>query len=602
MVPAKTPAVACSSSKTPPNQHTSVNIVSLKELGAIINDFTTNNTTTTALESLTLPDTMDTRHAIRLQIKISGFNKHDNLVVKLGKFMSAAKNADFTFAMKPVAQGNPNKLPHIETETNLQHTKDLSKYFHPTGPNQMWSLSGHVYIESQYPSTQFIQHLSNWCKNGNHRISYLQCQSDETIQLGFLIRSSVTIYRDDLKTAIMQHPLWAQSGSFEFGLTIRLLHSPKLSVPTLCIETTKPHAAQAAEFFTTIYDGEYDELPLGINLLFFSTYNCAASNNDRSTLAQEQERFLTSERTITIKGLHPLDTKIRLATDDLNVISIRSLLLLLPITTNTTPLFHGIDRQHDPTIPFIIAKYPEHHSDELIKTIPMIDTAIKIRSHTDDHDKIFINTNEGLTFGAEFQNYKNKKILRTPLHIPSETSRLQLQNIIQKITSITHKRPPPYPTYPRSTTKKHAWSHPNPSSSNTTVTSLSTSSLDHSITPSNRPQDTQMAIFENKLAKLQTDQNNTNLRIDVLDTNITQRMNTIDESIQSLSSTSHQNFGLLMAQFGISPVQVPTATDIPTPSTPSSETHDHNNMEVDTDSRKRERQLRLGSARYNTKK
>ena len=135
---------------------------------------------------------------------------------------------------------------------------------------------------------------------------------------------------------------------------VHLLHSPKLSVPTLCIKVAKSQAAQAAEFFTTIYDGEYDECPLGLNFLSFSTHNCATSDNDCSTLAQEQEWFLCSERTITIKGLHPFESKVHLATLGNPLVSIRSLLLLLPMA-NLVPLFHGIDHQHDPAVPFILA-------------------------------------------------------------------------------------------------------------------------------------------------------------------------------------------------------------------------------------------------------
>ena len=117
---------------------------------------------------------------------------------------------------------------------------------------------------------------------------------EETSHLGFLLQSSITIYHEDFKMAIKQHPLWAQSGSFDFGLADHLLHSPKLSVPTLCIEVAKSQATQAAEFFATIYNGEYDDLPLGLKF-FFSMYNCAASDSDHSTLAQEQEHFLCSE-------------------------------------------------------------------------------------------------------------------------------------------------------------------------------------------------------------------------------------------------------------------------------------------------------------------
>jgi hypothetical protein len=363
----------------------------------------------------------------------------------------------------------------------------------------------------------------------------------------------------------------------------------------------KSHANDATDFFTNIYDGKYNELPLGINFLFFSTYNCAASNNDRNAIAQEQERFLNSERTITIKGLHPLDTKIRLASNDNTIISIRSLLLLIPITTNNTPLFHGIDRQHNTSTPFILAKYPNHHSTELLKSIPLMDTAIKIRIHQDDHNKIFTNITEGLTFGAEFQNYKNKRILRTPQHTPSESSRLQIQNIMQIISSVAYKRHQTNQPHTRPNAKQRSWASQDGPSSNTTITSTSTSSSDQNSAINSYPNNPHFETFENKLAELQTHHINTNIRIDELDSNITRRLNILDDSIQSLATTSHQNFNLIMAQFGGMPTNTDTSNDTSS-SLSLTEAHDHNIMDVDIDSRKRDRQIRSGPARTNLKK
>jgi len=136
------------------------------------------------------------------------------------------------------------------------------------------------------------------------------------------------ILSDDLKMAINQHPLWLHHGSFEFGLTVHQLHSPKLLVPTLCIKVAKSQAAQAADFFTKVYDGEYDELPLGLKFLFFSTYNCTTSDSDCIMLAQEQDQFLSVEHTITIKGLHPPNTKVCLAPPGNPFVTIWSLLLV----------------------------------------------------------------------------------------------------------------------------------------------------------------------------------------------------------------------------------------------------------------------------------
>ena len=152
---------------------TSINIISLKELGAIIDEFTASANGPTAPPTLSPPATMDTRYGVCLQIQVLGFNKNAKLFVKIRKFLIAAKQADYTITICPFQQDNPDKIPNINAEANLQNTRDLTKYFHPMGLNQVWSLSGLVYIESQFMSNVLLEHLLSWCKNGNHQVSPL---------------------------------------------------------------------------------------------------------------------------------------------------------------------------------------------------------------------------------------------------------------------------------------------------------------------------------------------------------------------------------------------------------------------------------------------
>jgi len=69
-----------------------------------------------------------------------------------------------------------------------------------------------------------------------------------------------------------------------------------------------------------------------------------------------------------------------------------------------------------------------------------------------------------------------------------------------------------------------------------------------------------MQTFELKLAAFQTGHYTTNACIDELDTNINMRMDLLNNPIQSLVLTSNTNFGLLLAQFNISPS--PTANPL----------------------------------------
>ena len=360
------------------------------------------------------------------------------------------------------------------------------------------------------------------------------------------------------------------------------------------------NSAQAVNFFTKVYDGECGELPLGLNFLFFSTYNCVATNVDHITLADEQEHFLTSERTITIKGLHPLENTLHLATPGHPIITIRNLLLLLPTRTNHIPLFHGIDHQHNPNTPFILGKYPEHHSEELIQAIPNMDTALKIRIHQDDHSKVFLDINEGLTFGAQFQNYKNNKIRRIPLHVSSEESRNQLSNILQKInSSVTNRPTTKMLNTPIPHNKKSVWNNNLSFSTSTTSTtntsSIASSKLDMAMLDTF--DNSIMQQFNEQLVNLQTGHQSTNDRIDELDTTIKDRMNAIDDTIKSLVSTNQQNFSLLFAEFKLHPITANNNCEhIRIPTT------EKDDMEIDTESHKRNNCTRSGSASKTSKK
>ena len=341
---------------------------------------------------------------------------------------------------------------------------------------------------------------------------------------------------------IRQHRCW-----------ISCLSSPlPKTIPTLCIEVTKSQAAQAADFFTTIYDGEYDDLPLGLKF-FFSMYNCAASDSDHSTLAQEQEHFLCSEWTITIKGLHSLESKVHLATPGNPMVSIRSILLLLP-TTNLVPLFHGIDRQHDPSIPYILAKYPEQHAAELINAIPTMDAALKLCIHSDDHKKVFIDVNEGLTFGAKFQNYKNKKIHHISFHNPSETSWMQLTNILTKII-LPYPNILPQVLVDLDPHPKNRHGKMSPSHLQLYVCYCHIIHCHHGNQSTHYwlSQWTNHADIRNETGSSLNKPSNHQCPHWQTWQQHQHSMDTLNSSIQSLVLTSHTNFGLLLEQFGISP-------------------------------------------------
>ena len=228
-----------------------------------------------------------------------------------------------------------------------------------------------------------------------------------------------------------------------------------------------------------------------------------------------------------------------------------------------------------------------------------MDAAIKVRIHHDDYQH-FSWTKRRLTIGAEFQNYKNKRVLCTLFHLLTNASHLQLTNILQKINSTATKRVATTPGISRPATKKHAWKNASFSSTATTATNTSSIATADTNTPIiDLPNKPIILTFETKLSDLQLSHNAANAKIDELDTNLSNHIDSLESSIKSFVLTSNKNFGLLFAHFNISSATSddPSNSHNSTLSPPILE-----DMEVDTDSRKCDRTPCTGIAHQNLKK
>lgn len=399
-------------------------LISHKDLDAVIAHFK-------ATDNEPVDDTVligtEVRYKARLALIVRGLSPSAEFWERIDKFFHAGKLADNSLVIKPYLADDVGKLKDIQQSIQLQTTTPLLKYFRPTGNNQKWLLTGNIHIESQYPPDAFIARLQTWCTQGQHTIRKLNCQTEETSMLGFLLKSSVTLNRTDLTVAIKQHPLWKELGEFEFGLAHRDFHSAGESVPTLCVEVPRSKAVVANEFFSRLYDGENDRLPLGVKLLFLSLHNCAATEEDRKALVQAQARFLDDERTMTVSGLKPLSTVVRLSDPKSTEITIRGLIMALQDKRNQ-PLFHGVDRQAV-TTPFFLFKYHHEVSDEVARRVLSLEDELRKLVKLEDHGKLFTDTAAGLTFGGSFRKYKDRRVMPTPTHRPSEASRRQVENI-----------------------------------------------------------------------------------------------------------------------------------------------------------------------------
>ena len=263
---------------------------------------------------------------------------------------------------------------------------------------------------------------------------------EETSVIGFFLHSSVTLYRLDLHGAICRHPLWTEKGGFEFALSHRELHSKTGSILTLCAEVSRSQTAKAIHFFSELYDGINDTLPLGVRMLFCPTQHNAASEEDRCAFVQEQTRYLEAERTMLVKGFAALQSQVRLNVEGTPAVTIRSIIMLLKGPSGH-PLFQGIDRQHVES-DFLLLKYDVAREEDIRAVIPCLEEKMRCLVFPEDYHLLFVDAAVGLQVGPGFQKFRDQKVIRTTLMVPSPQAQTQNAAIRARIRTAFGKRPP----------------------------------------------------------------------------------------------------------------------------------------------------------------
>ncbi len=228
---------------------------------------------------------------------------------------------------------------HISPLTNGRHIHELDDnklklYFRSYHKKQHYSLSGYFHIGTSMAADTLFCHpkVLEWLDSYRYYIKLSPSQTEEMIQIGALLFSSIYIYRSDLKTSIMQHPLWQPQDPnnppvFELFTSDLIASDKKARMIFISAEKTKTD--EVASLFRKIYDGKPKEYPNGAMMLFVPLNEDAQYTVEyRKKLLFNHEAFIGKEDAITINGLQNLNNEITLKNGDR--ITIRMLLKSLP--------------------------------------------------------------------------------------------------------------------------------------------------------------------------------------------------------------------------------------------------------------------------------
>jgi hypothetical protein len=141
-------------------------------------------------------------------------------------------------------------------------------------------------------------------------------QSKEMIQIGVLCYSSILTFHDDLKLAILSHPLWTPKDANDppiFDIYVSELNAPGKKSKMLFVSSEKSKQEEVTNLFKNSYDGTKKSYPNGSMMLFIPIANLNRSNSEFcSKIIFNHEKFIGDEALFSIGGFQNLNNLIRL--------------------------------------------------------------------------------------------------------------------------------------------------------------------------------------------------------------------------------------------------------------------------------------------------
>jgi hypothetical protein len=364
----------------------------------------------------------------------------DITTLKLFKsFTTVLREIDNEINILPY-ETNKNHISPLTNARQINNVDDnkLKLYFRPYHKKQLYSLSGYFNVGTTLSADALFHHakMMEWLDSHRYYIKLSPSQSEEMVQIGALLFSSIYMYRADLKLSIITHPLWQPKDTenppiFELFTSDLIAADKKARMIFVSAEKTK--ADEVSTLFRTIYDGKAKEYPNGAMMLFIPMNEDTQYTSDyRKKLIFNHDSFIGTEDAITLNGLHNLNNIVTLKNGD--KIKIRMLLKSLPASQGMSrpQLFQFVEPNNSGIT--TLATFQVKDKEHVLKRKDSIESELRAIVSPADIDKLFITDTEGLWSGGIFKN-KGGKI------IPNKVPNQHTQQHISQISSILHSPP-----------------------------------------------------------------------------------------------------------------------------------------------------------------
>lgn len=405
------------------------------DLDSIIKSFTDADT---PHEETTKPSAIPTiptyRHKSRFIVRLKDLAVKASVRERLSVALKVLQEADPSAVILPFKKDDLSKHPPIYTAADIPlGDTQLRTYLKLRASTIKTELRGQIHIGTIIAPDVILAQLRQGMFGNKIDLRMLQCQSEETIVIGFLLRSSETINRRDLAEGIRQHRVWDNTtDESDFFLSWQPLHAGNKKAMCMMVEATAAQAATTNAKFEKLYDGVNRDLPQGVEMLYIPVIKNSLSDADRVVFVREQQEFSKNERKVTLGGIHDIETMIPLA-DNKTQATIRQ--VLMSISATRTPerrrLFLSVDRVPNNVEVFTARLNNAVNGDDAVKLLGGITSELKKIFHPSAYQLVFQNPEEGLRYGGPFTGYGG----RTPIGVPSPDRRTHISQIRAQCSS-----------------------------------------------------------------------------------------------------------------------------------------------------------------------
>jgi hypothetical protein len=244
--------------------------------------------------------------------------------------------------------------------------------------------------------------VEEWLDTYNYYCKLCPSQAEEMTQIGALCYSNVFMYREDLKAAIINHPLWLPQDSsnppiFDLYLSDFIAQNNKARMIFVSAEQSK--ARETADLFKKLNDGSPKAYPNGYMMLFIPLLEGHQPSNEFcAKVLFNHEKYIGEEEAFSIGGFQDLKTQVKLKNG--STVSLCTLIKSIPLSSGMSrpQLFQQVEPKISGIVTMVTFQKQDH--DLVYQCQNTLESEIRQIIAEGQEYNVFVDDADGIWFGG----------------------------------------------------------------------------------------------------------------------------------------------------------------------------------------------------------